>query len=123
MDFNESLRIQYVLMSTIEEWTEIAGVDAIPPNSMRCFELASRRILLAFSDGQYYASDEMCTHEDASLCTGSLKGHFVKCPLHGSRFDLISGDALDDPANEPLRTYAVKVENDLIFVNLTQESG
>ena len=100
------------------DWIELAKVEDIPPNTMRCFQFDTHRILLAYSEGKYYAADEMCTHEDASLCTGSLKGHYVKCPLHGSRFDLISGEALDEPADESLRIDSVKVDNRLIFVKL-----
>lgn len=100
-------------------WIKTLAVKDIPANSMRCIDVGSRRILIAFSEGKYYASDEMCTHEDASLCTGSLKNHYIKCPLHGSRFDLLSGMALDDPADEPLKVYPVKIESDFIFVKLS----
>jgi len=85
---------------------------------MKCFRIGEKRLLIAYSEGQFFAVDEMCTHEDASLCTGSLKNHYVKCPLHGSRFDLNSGEALDDPADEPLRTYPIEIIDGEIFVNL-----
>lgn len=66
--------------------------------------------------GQYYATDDTCTHEDASLATGSLREGLVKCPLHGSRFDVRTGAVLDEPATENLRIYAVKVEHGRILV-------
>ena len=81
--------------------------------------LDSRRILLANVDGNYYAVDDTCTHEDASLSTGSLRGEFVKCPLHGSRFNVRTGQAMEDPAQENLRTYPVRVEGDDILVAIT----
>ncbi len=62
--------------------------------------------------------DDMCTHEDASLSKGSLHGDCVKCPLHGSRFKLLTGQALDEPAEENLNTYKVKIEGDSIQVKL-----
>ena len=62
----------------------------------------------------------MCTHEDASLSKGSLHGDCVKCPLHGSRFRLSSGEALDEPAEEALSTYEVKIEGDDILVAMPQ---
>ena len=55
---------------------------------------------------------------DASLAKGSLHGHCVKCPLHGSRFDLSTGEALDEPAEDPVNTYEVRVEGDDILVAL-----
>ncbi len=102
--------------SSAERRLRIASTDDIPPGKMRCFEVAGRRVLIANVDGQFLAADDLCTHEDASLSTGSLKGRYVKCPLHGSRFDLESGAAMEDPAVDPLRTYAVQVEGGEIFI-------
>jgi len=92
---------------------------------MRCVSLADRNVLVAHSESGVFVSDEMCTHEDARLCDGNLNGHIVKCPLHGSRFDLTTGEVLDDPADENLTTYPVVVENNIIYItleNLSQDS-
>ncbi|MEE8264923.1 MAG: Rieske 2Fe-2S domain-containing protein, partial [Acidiferrobacterales bacterium] len=67
-------------------------------------------------NGDYYAVADTCTHEDASLSTGSLKGELVKCPLHGSRFNVITGEVLEEPAEENLKTYALRIDGDYIFV-------
>lgn len=77
-------------------------------------------ICLAYVEGTVYAVDDLCTHEDASLAKGSLHGHCVKCPLHGSRFDLASGTALDEPAEEKVKTYAVKIDGDDILVQINE---
>ncbi len=63
-------------------------------------------------------ADEMCTHEDARLCDGNLSGTLVKCPLHGSRFDLVSGEVLDDPATENLTIYPTTIKDDEVFITL-----
>ncbi len=102
-----------------DEFVRVAGVSEVPAGKMKCVEVAGMRILLANVDGTFYATDNMCTHEDASLCTGALKGHFVKCPLHGRRFDLFTGEAQVYPAVEPLRTFAVKLESDSVWVAVT----
>ena len=78
----------------------------------------SHCILLAYVDGDVYAVDNTCTHEDASLAKGSLHGDCVKCPLHGSRFSLKTGEALDEPAEEKLNTYPVKIDGNDILVQL-----
>ena len=70
--------------------------DDLPPGRMTCVEMGGKRILIANVDGVFYATDDTCTHEDASLATGSLKGELVKCPLHGSRFSLRTGEPLED---------------------------
>jgi len=73
-------------------------------------------------DGKFYATDDTCTHEDASLSTGFLKGDIVKCPLHGSRFNVCTGKALEEPAEEDLRTYPVRLEGGRILIDL-REAG
>lgn len=100
------------------DYLKAASANDIPPGKMACVMLHGKRILLANDQGTIYAADEMCTHEDASLCTGSLKGHLVKCPLHGSRFDLSTGQPLEDPAEDPLTVYPVKIVDNEIFVKI-----
>jgi nitrite reductase/ring-hydroxylating ferredoxin subunit len=73
---------------------------------------------LANVNGRFCATDDTCTHEDASLSTGSLRGELVKCPLHGSRFNVCTGEALEEPAEQNLKTYPVRVEGDNILVGL-----
>ena len=85
---------------------------------MQRVSLDGHHILIANVDGNYYAVDDTCSHEDASLSTGSLRGELVKCPLHGSRFSVRTGKAMEEPACDDLRTYAVRVEGDDILVAL-----
>ncbi len=100
----------------------MADVGEVAPGKMKCVQIEGRRILLANVDGTIYAADDMCTHEDASLSTGSLHGEYVKCPLHGSRFNLRTGQVMEEPAEEDLRTYPVRIEDGGILVGIeTQE--
>ncbi len=96
----------------------LARVGDVPPGHMICIEVDGRSVLLANADGEFLATDDTCTHEDASLAGGSLRGCLVKCPLHGSRFDLRTGAPIEEPADEPLRCYAVKVAGDRILARL-----
>ena len=99
---------------------EIARVGDLQPDEMKAFEVEGRRLLLVFAQGDYYVVDEMCTHEDYSLALGCIKDRRIKCSLHGSYFDLRSGEPDEEPADEPICSYAVKVENDRIWVNPSQ---
>ncbi|MBX2835733.1 MAG: non-heme iron oxygenase ferredoxin subunit [Gammaproteobacteria bacterium] len=96
----------------------VCKTDAIPKGEMRCVELSDRNVLVAHTDSGFRVSDEMCTHEDARLCDGNLSGELVKCPLHGSRFDLVTGSVLDDPATEDLRIYTVTIDESSIYVDI-----
>jgi len=79
-----------------------------------------KRILIANLEGKLHAWDGTCTHEEADLSTGFLNGEEVTCPLHLSRFNLLTGEAVNPPAEKPLTKYEVKTENGQIFVELDQ---
>ena len=97
-------------------FVQLAVVSDVPVGKMYRAEYAGKYYLLANVDGTVYAVDDMCTHEDASLYKGSLRDGCVRCPLHGSRFDLKTGAALDEPAEDNLNTYAVKIEDNNVLV-------
>lgn len=99
-----------------EGFIKVAELEQLPVGTMQCVEVGGTRVLLANVDGQVYATDDTCSHEDASLSTGSLKDGYVKCPLHGSRFNLKTGEPLEEPAEEPLNTYPVRIEGQDILI-------
>lgn len=99
-----------------ENYIALAELADVPVGKMYRAEHAGAFYLLANIDGTVYAVDDMCSHEDASLFKGSLHGDCVKCPLHGSRFELKSGRALDEPAEDNINTYAVRLDGDTILV-------
>lgn len=103
----------------MSRFVAVAQQQDLQPGKMMCVTVEDRRILLVNAHGEWFASDDTCTHEDASLATGSLKECYVKCPLHGSRFDLRTGEAMDEPAEEPLRIYAVRLEEGQVLVDLS----
>lgn len=101
-----------------EEFIEAGKAGELGPGAMKRVDLRGRRILLANVQGRYCAVDDTCTHEDASLSTGVLKGDLVRCPLHGSRFNVCTGAALEEPAEESLRVYPVRQEGDRILIGV-----
>ncbi len=70
-------------------------------------------------EGELYAVDDTCTHQDASLADGWLEGCEVECPLHASKFDLRTGAVDAPPARRPVRTHEVVVEDGVIHVRLS----
>ncbi|GAB4472221.1 MAG: bifunctional 3-phenylpropionate/cinnamic acid dioxygenase ferredoxin subunit [Burkholderiaceae bacterium] len=98
------------------EYRPVLAAADLPPGKMRRIDLDGKRILVANVDGRFCAVDDTCTHEEASLSRGVLRGRWVKCPLHGSRFDVCTGEVADEPAEQNLRTYAVNVEGGQVWV-------
>ena len=101
-----------------QEFIDAGEAGELRPGTMERIDVRGRRILLANVDGRFCAADDTCTHEEASLSTGVLKGELVKCPLHGSRFNVCTGEALEEPAEENLKTYPVRLEGERILVGL-----
>jgi len=104
-------------MSAQNQLIEVARVGELQANEMKAFEADGKRLLLVFAEGEYFVVDEMCTHEDYSLALGCIKGGRIKCSLHGSYFDLRSGEPDEEPADEPICSYAVQVEGDKIMLD------
>lgn len=106
----------------VSAYLEAAKACELAPGKMKCVRLGARRILLANVAGRFYATDDTCTHEEASLSSGVLKGELVRCPLHGSRFNVCTGKALEEPAEQDLRTYAVRREGERILVAIDPQA-
>ncbi|MGB0721118.1 MAG: non-heme iron oxygenase ferredoxin subunit [Gammaproteobacteria bacterium] len=99
-------------------WVEAARVGDIGPGTMACVDAGSTRVLICNVDGTFHAVAEMCSHEDYPLCIGALQGETVKCSLHGSRFNLLNGEPMDEPADAPITVYPVKLDGDRILVQV-----
>jgi 3-phenylpropionate/trans-cinnamate dioxygenase ferredoxin subunit len=103
-----------------QEFIDAGKAGELAPGTMKRIDVRGRRILLANVEGRLCAVDDTCTHEDASLSTGVLKGELVKCPLHGSRFNVCTGKAMEEPAEENLRTYAVRLEGGRVLIGVRE---
>jgi nitrite reductase/ring-hydroxylating ferredoxin subunit len=86
--------------------------------SMAPVDFEGVHILLARIGGRVFAVSGTCTHEDADLALGFKIEDRVTCPLHLSQFDLKTGEVLNPPATQPLRSFNVKIEGDAIFVEV-----
>jgi 3-phenylpropionate/trans-cinnamate dioxygenase ferredoxin component len=75
-------------------------------------------LVIARSEGEVFALDEYCTHEDVSLADGEVYDHTVECWLHGSCFDLRTGKPTGPPASKPLGSYSVTIDGDDVYVAL-----
>lgn len=79
--------------------------------------LAHVPISVFHTEGEYFAIDDTCSHQDASLADGWVEGCFVECPLHAASFDLRTGKPTCLPAKRPVRTYPVVVSEGAIYVD------
>ncbi len=91
-------------------------------NEFRASELPSGSALLVGEaavfnvGGTFCATEAKCTHRQGPLSKGKLDGSTVTCPLHGSQFNVCTGEVLRGPATDPLKTYRVIVDGDIGWV-------
>ena len=100
------------------EWIKACNLNQVDDGGLFGFDYKDKRILLANLQGKIYATDLICTHAEADLSTGFLTEEGVRCPLHLSVFYLESGKPKNPPAEEALKTYNVKLEENEIFVEV-----
>jgi 3-phenylpropionate/trans-cinnamate dioxygenase ferredoxin subunit len=74
-------------------------------------------------DGVFYAIHDECSHASIPLSEGEVEGCTLECWLHGSRFDLRTGNPTGLPATVPVPVYPVDVRDGFIFVDPTPSSG
>ena len=103
----------------MSDFVRIAKVPDVPDPGKTIVEVNERLIGLFHVDGQFYALDDICTHDDGPLAEGSLEGHEIICPRHGARFDIRDGRALTMPATRATTIHEVKVENGEVLVKLS----
>ncbi|MDH2238507.1 non-heme iron oxygenase ferredoxin subunit [Pigmentiphaga sp. GD03639] len=100
------------------DWTDVAATDDVPEDDVIGVQAAGKDLALYSVEGEFYATDNICTHGHARLCDGFLEGAEIECPLHQGRFDVRSGKAMCAPLTEDIKTYPLKVEGGRIWLQL-----
>ena len=91
------------------DYVKVATNDELAPGQGKVVEVQGKEIALFNVGGAYFAIDNMCTHEEASLADGEISGFEVTCPLHGAKFDVRSGQVVGPPAYDDVTSYSVRV--------------
>jgi len=107
-------------MQEPDGWQRVAALADLADDAAFATTLGNRRIALYRLDGKVYVLDDVCTHALALLSQGFIEDGAVECPLHGARFDIATGRCLSPPATVDLRTYAVRIEGDEVFVRAAE---
>jgi 3-phenylpropionate/trans-cinnamate dioxygenase ferredoxin component len=100
------------------DFATVAKTTDIPPGQVKVFSVNGKEIALCRVDDEFYAIDDVCTHDGGPLGEGFLDDHQIECPRHGARFDIKTGKALTLPAVMPVKAYPVKVEGDEVKVRV-----
>lgn len=93
-------------------YEQVGRAEDLAEGSQRPVIVGGRRLVLCRSEGQLFAFENRCTHDNEALLGGTLRKCTIVCPMHGARFSLKTGMPFGPPAFEPLLTFAVRVTDD-----------
>ena len=102
----------------MDEFITVANAADIGESELAGVQIGGERVAIANVGGAFHAFGNTCTHLQCSLAQGELEGTVVTCPCHGSQFDVTTGEVLRGPAQQPVRSYPVRVEDDALQVEI-----
>ena len=104
--------------TTTEEsnWVDVAPAADVPEGEVKTFTIDAHRIAVARANGQLYAVQDLCSHDDGPLGDGGLEEFAIVCPRHGAKFDVRTGAVLAMPAIAPIETFPVMEKDGRIHV-------
>lgn len=100
-------------------YTQIPAADLPQPGSMKTLNVKGKVLAIANVDGEYFAVDDICSHEHCSLGSdGALDGTTVICGCHGAMFDVTTGGVMSLPAVADVGSYVIKKEKGEVYIKL-----
>jgi 3-phenylpropionate/trans-cinnamate dioxygenase ferredoxin subunit len=100
----------------MSDWVPVAPASEFPPGTHRVVDVDGAQVAVFNLDGEYFAIEDVCTHDGGILTGGPVDGDQVVCPRHGARFSIRTGAALTPPAFEPVSKLPVRVEGGIVEV-------
>lgn len=106
-----------------ESVVRVCAQSEVAPDSVKAYEVGDRRLAVFNLDGQFYVTDDECTHASASLADGMLEDGIIECSLHFGAFDVKTGAVKAPPCSVALRTYKVLLQGEDIYVDLERDAA
>jgi MocE subfamily Rieske [2Fe-2S] domain protein len=107
--------------NSLDKNWHLAGVaDDFEDEDVEQVKVGPLAIAVYRAKGEFYATQDLCTHERAYLSDGVVVDCVVECPFHQGRFDVRNGRALGAPVTVPLKTYPVRIVDGRIYVGVTE---
>jgi nitrite reductase/ring-hydroxylating ferredoxin subunit len=98
--------------------TRLCSTDDVASGSALLVEIDDLELAVYNVDGQFYVTDDRCTHGPGSLSEGYLDGCVIECDFHNGAFDIRTGEVVAPPCMVPLKTYEVVIENSDVMAML-----
>jgi len=101
-----------------ERWHRFCAPGDLKPGELSSRTLAGHEVLVCRLDEGVFAVEDRCSHAEARMSEGRLRGCRLSCPMHGAAFDVRDGRVLGRPATQPLRCFPVRIEDGFVEVLL-----
>jgi len=105
-------------MSQTSTFQRACALADVPEEGAIGVEVAGVPVAVVRAGGEVFALHDVCSHEEVPLSEGEIYDCTVECWLHGSCFDLRTGDPTGPPATVPVPVYPVKIEGGDVYVAL-----
>ena len=99
-----------------EDWINVAKINDIPPGNWCTVEIDDISVLVFNLNNEFFAIENVCTHDGGELATGWLEGDEIVCPRHGAHFCVRTGAATQPPAYEDTATFPTRILGDYVQV-------
>lgn len=103
-------------MTVETSFARVLNVADVPPGTKKAVEIAGQWVLVCNTNDRLFAVSNICSHANEKLECGRMSRGWIACPVHGARFDLATGRAMNPPATKPIKTYELRVVDDWIEV-------
>ena len=101
----------------MSQWVKVGREDSFE-NGVQLVEHGGKPIAIFHLEDGYYAIEDTCSHEEASLSEGEIEDGQIECPLHGAMFNIRTGKNVSLPAVLPVKSYPLKIEMGEIYLEL-----
>jgi nitrite reductase/ring-hydroxylating ferredoxin subunit len=97
---------------------ELCKADDVAVGTALKVETAGLAVAVFNLDGEFYVTDDNCTHGPGSLSEGYIDGDVIECNFHNGQFNIKTGEVVSPPCMVPVKTYPAMVEGGMVFIEV-----
>ena len=105
-------------MSGAASRIDLCSVDDVQSGWPHRVEAGDLTLAVYLVAGEFFVTDDDCTHGPGSLSEGYLDGHIIECDFHNGAFDIRTGEVVAPPCMIPLKTYKTITENGRVIIEV-----
>jgi len=103
-------------MAADDTLIDVCATDEVEPGTAIKVDSGELSLAVYNVEGEFFVTDDICTHGPGSLSEGYLDGHIIECDFHNGAFDIRTGEVAAPPCMIPLKTYKVTLENGRVYI-------